>query len=474
VALVAILLIATGVRLVHLFQPLRYDEAYTYLHFAAVPLATGLADYSRPNNHLLHTLFVHASTRAFGSEPWALRLPAFIAGVLIVPMVYAVGRLMADRSAALVAAAFAAASAPLILYSTNARGYTLLTLISLVLVAVAWRVRQSPTAHRWAALIAVAVLGFYTIPVMLYPAGAVFLWLKWVLERDAPDRATRAHVKRVILRAVLATGGLTALLYLPAIVHSGPLKIIGNRFVVPRSPNSFWSDMPRFASELVGSWVAGYPWWAWALLALGIGGAFLRAMQGKPDRWMSFVAIAGFWCVAVLFVNHRVPFVRVWLFLLPLALIVAARGLTQMARSVARQIEWSAPALALVLSYSVFQSRAVLDADDTGTLREAPEIAGFLRSELRAGDALWMQAPSDAPLEYYMRREGLSSELSRATPSPVRVIVVVNDRHQQRLTALLESHSTLVSRYERPRLIRRFSGATIYLLQPAPRRTRPA
>src|SRR5882762_9894840 len=63
----AVLLIAIIVRILHLGQPMRVDEAWTYVHYASQPLTEALSDYKLPNNHVLHTLFVWICTQLFGN-----------------------------------------------------------------------------------------------------------------------------------------------------------------------------------------------------------------------------------------------------------------------------------------------------------------------------------------------------------------------------------------------------------------------
>src|SRR5687767_3647056 len=72
-----IMLIGLYLRSIDLNQPIAYDEAYTFIHFASRPFKHILADYSAPNNHIFHTILVGISYRLFGGEAWALRLPAF-------------------------------------------------------------------------------------------------------------------------------------------------------------------------------------------------------------------------------------------------------------------------------------------------------------------------------------------------------------------------------------------------------------
>ena len=91
-ACVGVAVIAVAIRAFHLNQPMRLDEARTFLDYAIRPLPDAISNYNIPNNHLLHTLLVWLSIRIFGDAEWAIRLPAFVAGVLIVPATYAATR----------------------------------------------------------------------------------------------------------------------------------------------------------------------------------------------------------------------------------------------------------------------------------------------------------------------------------------------------------------------------------------------
>src|SRR5690349_13254008 len=81
-------LIGLLLRLPDLNKYIAYDEAYTFIHFASRPFKHILADYSAPNNHIFHTLLMGVSYRLFGAAAWALRLPAFIAGALMIPAMF--------------------------------------------------------------------------------------------------------------------------------------------------------------------------------------------------------------------------------------------------------------------------------------------------------------------------------------------------------------------------------------------------
>ena len=87
-ALLVILLLTIGLRLFFLFQPMRYDEANTFIQYASKPLYVRPSDYSLPNNHLFHTFLVHTAYLLLGNKPWVIRLPALIAGILLAPASY--------------------------------------------------------------------------------------------------------------------------------------------------------------------------------------------------------------------------------------------------------------------------------------------------------------------------------------------------------------------------------------------------
>ncbi len=69
---------AVLVRWLFLSYPMRYDESYTVVTFAALPWRNLVSDYSLPNNHIFHTVLVKLAMQLFGGDPWVVRLPAFV------------------------------------------------------------------------------------------------------------------------------------------------------------------------------------------------------------------------------------------------------------------------------------------------------------------------------------------------------------------------------------------------------------
>jgi 4-amino-4-deoxy-L-arabinose transferase-like glycosyltransferase len=215
-AWVLFFLCAAGIalRVRYLFLPMRYDEAFTYLYYARKPLVVGMSFYSAPNNHVFHTVLVHFAVLLLGNHPWAVRLPALVAGALLLPFSYVAFRKVYGRESALLTVAFLTASAPLVEYSADARGYSAICICFVLLVWLGAELLEAGSISRWICFVGVAAIGFYTIPTMLYPFAMVVTWMAigaWRL------RLGLGFFWRLLV-ACLTTAIAAGILYLPVIV----------------------------------------------------------------------------------------------------------------------------------------------------------------------------------------------------------------------------------------------------------------
>lgn len=466
-ALLAITVIAVVVRLEFLFQPMRYDEAATFVSYVSPPWYITLTDYSAPNNHVFHSLLVHVSTALFGDEPWAIRLPAVVAGTLLVPATYVAARALYDKHAALVGAALVASSSILVEYSTNARGYTLLALVFVLMLALATRLRTSRNPAEWLAFGLLGAIGFYTVPVMLYAFGTVVGWLAlelWMHERRL--------VLRRLLPSVVVTLALTGLLYAPIVASSGLSALVSNEFVVALPWSTFTAELPDSLRTIGTQWHRDIP----LPLALVLGAGFVTAIAFH--RRLSPVAlppavVALAWIAPVVVAQRVVPFERVWLFLVPLYLMTAAAGILFLLRPLAARVGGKRPiavALAVasagLLAASAIASQAVYRSEETSTFRDGEAIAALLERRLQPGDKVIVGPPGDVILEYLLGTDGLDpAELLYWTkPGETRrfLVVVKKGSVQFSLENLLANSRLTGLRLGEPRLIRRYEEASVY------------
>ena len=319
-------------RIHFLFQPVGFDEADTITSYASRPLYLALSWYPVPNNHLFHTLLLHFTWRTFGDAEWAIRLPALFAGIVLIPATYWAARTLYNRHVALMSAAMAATASSLVSYSTNGRGYTMVCVLFLLLLIASRSLLERDNRQVWFLWALIAALGFYTIPIMLYAAGAAALW---IVLSSYPMEPVRRRALLVRLVATLTTTGiLTTLLYLPVLVVSGLKSLFANGYLRPRDFAYLFENLPdslEGAGRMMTADLPGPLLWVF-LVAFAAGLVFHRL--GASHRIPILLAVV-LWTTPVLIVQRVAPFPRVWLFLLPLCLIVACAGLWLPVRALA-------------------------------------------------------------------------------------------------------------------------------------------
>ena len=320
IAVVVIIGLGVAQRAVLLGQPMRYDESVTYLYFAGRSWYTAISAYQFPNNHLLYTVIAKATSSLMHGAPWALRLPAFLAGVAILPLTYTVGRVLFTPASALIGTALVAGSTTLTLYATNARGYSLVVVAYLLLLLLGARIRAGHGRSTiWIAFACASAAGLATIPTMLYPMGAAAMWLALVL---IVDRGRAARRDLLTLAAALAAAVLLAgLAYLPIINANGIAALTANKFVVSSPWPQFFGELFPSLGHALAGWSQPFPLLLLPILmgALVVGVARSTRISHEGVS----VMIAGLmWSAVVLLGNHRAPFPRTWLWLLPIACLL--------------------------------------------------------------------------------------------------------------------------------------------------------
>jgi hypothetical protein len=468
-ALFMILLLAIVVRLFFLFQPMRYDEAATFTHYASKPLYFGLSNYSFPNNHLFHTFLVHMSSMFLGNQPWVIRLPAFFAGVLLVPASYVTTRIFYNKYAALLTAGFVTSSSPLIEYSTNARGYIMICLQFLLILSLARYLMESENSFAWLLFAILSALGFFTIPIMLYPCGIVVLWL-FLSILSGGKKLNRSLLLKRLFGSLLMTILLTFVFYVPVFITSGLESVIGNKFVATQSWSFFVTQFSFSLHSVWDQWNRDVPL---GLRILFIIGFFISLAFHKrlTIHRVPLILPTLIWLAAVLAVQRVIPYSRVWLFLLPLYIGVSSSGVRYIFEAIELKMKSHTSvvfvivslALSLFLSMNAIRIKSILYSQETGTFRDAEEITIFLKGYLKGGDRVLTAGPSDAPLEYYFNLYGIPVKLLYSNlDSSNRFLAIVNESGNQTLAGLLKEAGLSINGLSVPIIIKRYGSASLY------------
>lgn len=395
------LVIGLLVRTYFLSQPMRFDEATTFNIFVKDGWDS-VFSYVAPNNHVLHTIFVKISTSIFGDSPIAIRLPALTFGLLTIVAVFCAARLLGGDGS--FAALVAAAHPYLILYSTNARGYTLITFLTLMLVILGYSVALRPSVLVATAWAFVSALGLLVMPTMLYPCAGIYLWVIYLGHKN---RFALNCFKKYWLRAGVVTIFLTLLFYSPVIYKSGITSILNNEYVQSQSIETFVKALRWHIEGTVRLFFQDVPipYTICALIFIAIGAKDLYE-KAAGNRIISLLISCIFSAAAITLANHKIPFARTWIYLIPLFIIVADYGLAFVLQRCNQAISSTLSIIlclgAVWLSITLTQTRAIERNDDTGIFPAGPDVGQYLAKKIKSGDSVFIPCCENYPLFYYL------------------------------------------------------------------------
>ncbi len=442
-ALLVIMTLAVIYRLEYIYSSLHHDEAYTYVAFAH-SLFAAATDYHLPNNHVFHSILVYFSTQLFGIQPWAVRLPAFTAGVLLVPAAYWLAKRLYDRWTALGAALLVTFFPALIGYSTNARGYTLVALFSLLTMALGDVVRKEKNLFAWGLISLFSALGFYSVPVMLFPFGVLFVWLFFENQISGlgPYRTKWDFICHW-LAAGLGTAFLTVLFYLPIMVYTGPQKLFASGFVAPLPWANLLETLVQRFAETWAEWGFRLPPAVIILLAAGWTLSLVFHRRLSATR-LPLQLAALLWIVVLLIVQRPNAWSKVWVFLQPLVLIWAAAGTLGLLRNIRLNFGRGVPLVAVVFGLALLAglwraARLVPELPELWAARGDEERAVlFVQSQLQAGDLIVVAPPDDAPVWYYSELHGIADVHFDFEAAFARALVMVDPAEGQTPASVIQ------------------------------------
>ncbi len=346
-ALVIILLSAALLRLYGIdFKSLEADEIFT----------VGIA---HPENNLLEVLsiplhntpvakpaFYFLVTHLFlrlGNHDFLLRFPSLAFGVLGVAATYAVGAALFGRKGGLVAAFLLCLSPLHIRYSQWSRFYTMLMTFSMLSLYFLYRGMHEGNRKRWVAFMGTTVLNLYAhlFAFFVLLSESIFFILAWLyglgLSRKAQRGAqNRGHNQKLqpwifthrrCVLTLIASLAIVGIAYLPMAPHllaslGGP-KVLAEEAETPGLEPGL-----SFCRGLLAEWSGGSGLAILIFLALFV----LGILASLRNRRMEIV-LAAVWTSVPLAVLLAVPiqhrfYPRYLVFLLPIYLIVIAKGLT--------------------------------------------------------------------------------------------------------------------------------------------------
>lgn len=364
-----------------------------------------------PCGFLFATKWLAAS---LGSSENVLRLIPFVAGVLVLPMVWLAGRELLGKRGAVIALSFVAVSEPLIYFSNELKQYSVDALVSVLLVWLGVRADRGGGRMNWLLL---GVVGCMALPMshtavfVCAGVGLALIWGAW----------SRSGLRGAVGPAVvvLAWAGMFFVLYMAVIRHASDntyLRAFWDGAFPGVDPVWYIDVAMALFADPVGLTSAGLA------AACAVVGAVGLWRAKRVDLAILALPVVGVLAAAALRIYPiRLPITfayppagRLVLFIAPLlALLVAAgvEGLRQQGDKLAR----SFAVLAWVLLVGQPFSRAIARTVNPPERQELRQLLNTVAEHARSDDGVLLYFQAGPAYRFYLPRTKARNSLI-ATP----------------------------------------------------------
>lgn len=377
-----------------------YDEIRTLVGSIREPLGAMVTHFPSNNDHVLYSILSHISVATGGETPFTVRLPAILFGIVSIPLIYLVGCKVTTRFEALAAAILATVAAQHIWFSQNARGYTILLVISLLSTKLLLDGLKTRSRTPWILFAVTCALGAYThLTMVLAVIGQAIAVAAHLL---FAKRFTIEDMKGPAIGFVGAAL-LTIALYLPMI--GDVATFFGDPDTTPKAATAGWAIIELFRNLQFGQG---------SVILLAGGAIFLI---GVASYWrQSPLTVALFFLPAAMVyftavALDRPTFPRFFFFIAGFLLLVGVRGVFTIDSFVLRKLGPRIAALEKPVQWAaVAAMTAVLLLDLSRTyLKPKMDYDGalaFVEANREAGDvvALGENGVNYTYTEYYGRK----------------------------------------------------------------------
>lgn len=436
--LAGVIFVALIIRLKNLNIPLGHDEAYMYNAFASRSFWHMVSNYHLPNNHVFLSIIMKIVTGLFGNHVWTLRLPTIIAGVLMVPASFYFGKRFYSVETGILSSILVALFPILVQYSVLARGYAIVALITLLLFTLADYVRANENRFVWLLIVVLSALGFFTIPIMLFPWGALYIWLiVSYIFKDTHSYTSKFDFLRYWVSSGIITAGVTVLLYTPIIIYNYD-RFFNNRIVAPLEWSIFtitiWTRLRNTWIE----WMEFVPLWISLSGVIGLFVSLIFHTKFSKQRFPPQLAFL-LWIATLLVVQRPDMLPRFWLFLTAPILVWSAAGIVEplklIALNVGKARNLTQVILAMIFAIVLVQSLWSIPTLPTRMAeKDAMEKAAlYLKDYLQPGDLVTTSTARSPAMRYYFNAYDLPRGIIRESGKFQRAFIIVDSEKGETL-----------------------------------------
>ena len=350
-------------RLSRIDASLGHDEAYTAEAFSSQPVSRLITSYAEPNNHIFHSLLVRLVVNRLGKENWMVRVPALLAGLATVPVIYLLGRALFVEPAVGALAAWLLAVLPIhISHSQAARGYSLLLLTTALSTLFLVRAMQNNRLGDWTGFSLSGFLAAWTLPSGVFHLLSLLVWA---------GIAGNGKLRRSLLLAGGSALALIALAYLPL---RDELAEASARWGIDA-----WADplaIPRIMSQVFLQFVGG---WTGLVPAAGVVAGIALVVRSRDEARLYLGLAWGVPFLAALITGAGAQ-PRAYFYLVTGLVLAAALGAVRLVPPT----RWRLAAGVVLIAGHAWTATSLLPSDQT--VDPYAELAAFLQSYEGAGE----------------------------------------------------------------------------------------
>jgi hypothetical protein len=296
----------------------------------------------------------------------------------------------------------------IILYDTQARGYSMVNFFTLSGILIGLSIINKPGKTNILLLSVNNAFGLFTIPTFLFPAAGLYLWVAAGLMVN--NFGLMKLIKTLAFPSAIIMIVMTFVFYTPVIIATNGIeRILSNSTVEALTWPDFINAIQAHASYTYHNLSQGLT----VVSKIFFLTMFLFGMVAAVKKKQALVLLL-FWsfifsAITIYFLKQSIPFPRTWIYLLPIIFLVIDYGFSGITNLMPKRVlRILAPVFLALLMLSAFMQmkrRNLIRYNDHGVFVEAEEVAEFLKINLRKGDVLHMTYPVKYNVLYYLNRQ---------------------------------------------------------------------